>query len=137
MMIGNLAADPELKQTKSGVSLSVFTVATNRTVLDHEGNKREITDFHRVIAWSKLAEVCSQYLVKGMAVFIEGRLVNRSFDDKEGNRHYRTEISLEDLNILTWKKSKSGGNVEVESITTTEKQDVEIHESEDVMALAN
>lgn len=134
MMIGNLAADPELRQTKSGHSLSTFAVATSRTVLDENGDKKEITDFHRVVAWAKLAEICSQYLVKGMAVFIEGRLMNRSFDDKEGHRHYRTEVSLEDLNILTWRKSKTGGNLEVENIAKGEDVAHEPVEKEDLVA---
>ena len=110
MLIGHLAADPDMRQTKSGHTVTSFPLATSKVVLDEAGEKKEYTDFHRIVAWSKLAEVCGQYLIKGMAVFLQGRLVNRSFDDKEGPRHFRTEICLEDLIILTWKKNKSGEN---------------------------
>lgn len=108
MLIGHLAADPELRQTKNGHTVVVFPVATNRVLRGDNGEKREAVDFHRVLAWDKLAEICNQFLVKGMAIYVEGRLVNRSFDDSEGKKHYRTEIVVDDLNILTWKKSKSG-----------------------------
>ncbi len=108
MLIGHLAADPELRQTKSGKAVANFPLATNRLVKSEEGKKQEVADFHRVVAWSKLAEICSQYLIKGMAVFIEGRLTNTSFDDKDGVRHFRTEIVADTLNILTPKKSRDG-----------------------------
>ncbi len=107
MLIGRMAADVEFRQTKDGLSVATFPVATNRNV-KADGEKKEIADFHRVVAWGKLADICNEFLVKGMAVYISGKIVNRSFDDKEGNRHYRTEIVAEKLNILTWKKSKAG-----------------------------
>jgi single-strand DNA-binding protein len=107
MLIGHMAADVEFRQTKDGLSVATFPVATNRNVKT-DGEKKEIADFHRVVAWGKLADICNEFLVKGMAVYISGRIINRSFDDKEGNRHYRTEIVAEKLNILTWKKSKAG-----------------------------
>lgn len=124
MFIGHLAADPEVRQTKNGHTVATFPLATSKTVLDESGEKKEFTDFHRVVAWSKLAEVCGQYLIKGMAVFLQGRLVNRSFDDKEGNRHFRTEVSLEDLIILTWKKNKSGENqIELQNLVDENEDD--------------
>jgi len=108
MLMGHLAADPELRHTKSGVSVSNFSVATNRFSYDDGGEKSEVTDFHRIVVWNKLADIVSKYLVKGSAVYIEGKIVNRSFEDKEGKRHFRTEIVAENLNILTWKKSSTG-----------------------------
>lgn len=102
-----MAADVEFRQTKDELSVATFPVATNRNV-KADGEKKEIADFHRIVAWGKLADICNEFLVKGMAVYISGRIINRSFDDKEGNRHYRTEIVAEKLNILTWKKSKAG-----------------------------
>lgn len=108
MLIGHLTADVDIRQTKNGHTVASFSIATNQVLKSEDGTKRELTDFHRVVAWEKFGQMCSQYLIKGMAVYLEGRLVNRSFDDKEGNRHYRTEIVAETLNILTWKKSKTG-----------------------------
>ena len=131
MLIGHLGADPELRQTKSGANLVSFPLATNATVRQQNGEKREVVDFHRVIAWGKLAEICNEYLGKGTAVYLEGKIVNHSFVDKEGNKHYRTEIMADELNILTWKKNKSGGqdvgleNVGQEEIDIVEEDLVE------------
>ena len=86
-----------------------------------------MVDFHRVLAWDKLAEVCNQYLVKGMALYIEGRLANHSFDDKEGNKHYRTEIVTDELNILTWKKTKSGDQqIGIEAVAGVQEEEREL-----------
>lgn len=104
MLIGHLAQDPELRQTKNGKAVANFAIATNRSFKDDDGNRKEIADFHRIVAWSKLAEIASQYLAKGTAVFIEGRLVNSVFDDKDGNRQHKTEIVADGLNILSPKK---------------------------------
>jgi len=68
------------------------------------------------VAFRGLADICHKYLAKGMAVYVEGKLINNAFDDKNGNRHYRTEIVADNLNIITWKKSKQGGEVAIESI---------------------
>ena len=107
MLIGHLAQDPELRQTKNGKAVANFAIATNRSAKDDDGNKKEIADFHRIVAWSKLAELVSQYLSKGAAVFVEGRLVNSTFDDKDGNRHYKTEIVADGLHFLSPKKHES------------------------------
>lgn len=131
MLLGHLAADPETRQTKNGHSLAVFPVAVNRVYLGKDGKKNEIVDFHRIVAWSKLGEICEKYLKKGMAVLVEGRLINRSFDDKEGNRHFRTEVYADYLNILTWRKSKGGvSQLAVENVAgeaeEQEHDDVEV-----------
>jgi len=118
MLIGHIAADPELRQTKDGLSVANFPLATNHFVKGDNGEKREFADFHRIIAWGKLGEICEEYLKKGMAVYVDGRIVNRSFDDKEGKKHYRTEIIAETLNILTWKRGKSGkGEIEISEVS--------------------
>lgn len=106
MVMGHLAADPEIRQTKNGNDLASFPLATNRFSRGEGGEKREVVDFHRVVVWKGLAGVCEKYLAKGSAVLIEGRLINRSFDDEEGNKHFRTEIVADGVNILTWKKGK-------------------------------
>lgn len=104
MLIGHLVQDPELRQTKNGKAVANFAIATNRSAKDDDGTKKEIAEFHRVVAWSKLAEIVSQYLTKGTAVFIEGRLIYNVFNDKDGNRHHSTEIVADGLNILSPKK---------------------------------
>ena len=106
-LIGHLAADPEIRQTKSGIAVATFAVATNRGVKKNDGEKRETADFHRIVAWRGLAEVCAQYIVKGSAVYLEGHIINNSFEDKDGNKHYKTEIVADRVDILTWKKSKN------------------------------
>ncbi|MFA7685858.1 MAG: single-stranded DNA-binding protein [Candidatus Gracilibacteria bacterium] len=116
VLMGHLAADPELRQTKSGVMVTQFPLATNYLMKDKNGEKSEMADFHRIVAFRGLADICNKYLAKGMAVYVEGKLMNNSFDDKNGNKHYRTEIIADNLNIITWKKSKQGGEVSVESI---------------------
>ncbi len=123
-LMGHLAADPELRQTKSGFSVANFPLATNRSVKTDNGDKSEITDFHRIIVWRGLADVCEQYLAKGSAVYIEGKIVNRSFEDKTGNRHFRTEITADDVNILTWKKTKNGsGQISLNPVKEDEKEE--------------
>lgn len=117
VLMGHLAADPEIRQTKDGIMVTQFPVATNHTVKEKNGEKAEVADFHRVVTFRKLAEICEKYLAKGMAVYVEGRLINHSFDDKNGNRHFRSEILADKLNILTWKKAKGGqGEIAVEQI---------------------
>lgn len=108
MLMGHLAADPEIRQTKNGNDVASFPLATNRFSRDVDGEKREIVDFHRVVSWNGLAGVCEKYLAKGSAVLVEGRLINRTFDDAKGEKHFRTEIVADGVNILTWKKEKEG-----------------------------
>lgn len=109
MLIGHLASDVDLRQTKSGHVLANFPVATNYYIKDGD-NRREMVDYHKIIAWGKLAEICHQYLKKGSPVYIDGQLRNRSFDDKEGNRHARVEILLDNINMLTLKSGKGATN---------------------------
>ena len=126
MLIGHLAADVEMRQTKNGHTVVNFPLATNYIAKNEDGSKRELTDFHRVIAWNGFGQMCGQYLKKGMAVYLEGRLLNRSFDDKEGKRHYKTEVVAEDLNILTWKKVKTGQEVGIEAMPGVEEREEEL-----------
>jgi single-strand DNA-binding protein len=116
MFMGHLAADVNLRQTKNGTHVANFPLAINRMIRGENGAKRETVDFHRVVVWGALADVCNKYLGKGLAVYVEGRLINRSFEDKEGNMHYRTEVVAENVNFLTWKKSKAGESLVVESV---------------------
>lgn len=107
-LIGNLTRDPEMRYTPSGAAVATFTIATNRTFVT-DGEKREEADFHRCVAWNKLAELCQQLLKKGNRVFVSGRLQNRSWEDQQsGQTRYITEIVIEDMILLTNKDSFGG-----------------------------
>lgn len=100
MIIGNVTRDPESRTTPQGTTVTNFGVATNFIWTDPEGNKQERAEFHNVVAWRKLAEICAQYLKKGSKVYIEGRLQTRSWDDPNGVKKYRTEIVAENMIML-------------------------------------
>lgn len=106
-LIGNLTRDPELRYTPAGTAVCSFGIATNRSWTTETGEKKEETDFHRVIAWNKLGELCSSLLKKGRKVFVEGRLSNRSWTDKEGQQKSLTEIVIDDMIILDSRKEGS------------------------------
>jgi single-strand DNA-binding protein len=107
LLIGNLGKDPELSYTASGVAVAKFSVATGERWKDQEGNVQERTEWHNIVAWRKLAEICGQYLKKGSKVYLEGKLQTRSWDDKNtGQKRYATEVVADDLIMLD---SKGGG----------------------------
>ena len=91
-VLGRLTADPQLRSTKSGQSVSAFSVATNRVWNDKEGQKQEEVEFHNIVVWGKQAETASKFLVKGQLVLIEGRIQTRNYEDKTGQKRYATEI---------------------------------------------
>jgi len=107
LLIGNLTRDPEIRYTSSGAAVCSFGVATNRSWKDAEGEIKEEAEFHNLVAWNKMAEVCYQILAKGMKVYVEGELRTRSWDDESGNTRYRTEIKLNEM-ILLDSKGRSG-----------------------------
>lgn len=107
LLIGNLTRDPEIRYTSSGAAMCSFGVATNRSWKDSEGSVKEEAEFHNLVAWNKMAEVCYQLLAKGMKVYIEGELRTRNWDDEDGNTRYRTEIKVNEM-ILLDSKGKSG-----------------------------
>jgi len=124
MLIGNLGADPEIRQDSNGRDVANFPLATNRNVRSEDG-KKIVADFHRIVAFGPLAKICKEYLSKGTAVYVDGHLVNRSFDDKNGERRFKTEIFAEKLNILTWKKTPKGGKeIEIEDLNEAEEEEV-------------
>lgn len=96
-LIGNLTRDVVLKNTPSGQSVAEFGVATNRVWIGANGQKQEQTEFHNIIVWGKMAELCSRYLAKGRMVFIEGRIQTRSWQDANNQKRYRTEIVAENI----------------------------------------
>ncbi len=108
IIIGNLGRDPEMRNTTDGTAVVHFSVATSRQWTDrNSGEKREDTEWHRIVAWHKLAELCNQYLSKGKQVYVEGRLKTRSWVDENNTTRYQTEIVAEQIQFLS---NKSGGN---------------------------
>ena len=123
LLIGNLTRDPELRYTPQGTAVAQFGLATNRDWVTANGEKKEEVQYHRIIAWSKLAELCSQLLSKGHKVFVEGRIVYRQFEGKDGTQKNITEIVMDNMIVLT-PKSLSGQAVEsVESEVEMKKKD--------------
>jgi len=100
LLIGNLGSDPEIRHTPSGAAVANFRLATNEVFNDRSGNRQTRTEWHRIVAWSKLAEICGQYLRKGRQVYIEGRIQSRQWDDQQGQRRYTTEIVATNMIML-------------------------------------
>jgi len=100
ILVGRLGQDPELKYTPSGSAVCNFSLATSESWSDKSGQKQERTEWHRVVVWSKLAELCNQYLAKGRQAYVEGRLQTRSWDDKTGNKRYTTEVLASTIQFL-------------------------------------
>jgi single-strand DNA-binding protein len=92
LLIGRLGNNPEIRYTNTGTAVANFNLATSESWNDKTGQKQERTEWHRVVVWGKLAELCEKYLAKGRQCFVEGRLQTRSWDDKDGNKRYTTEI---------------------------------------------
>ncbi len=106
-LIGNLTRDPEVRYTSSGAAMCSFGLATNRTWKGADGELKEEAEFHNLVAWNKMAEVCYQILAKGMKVFVEGELRTRTWDDEAGETKYRTEIKVNEM-ILLDSRGKTG-----------------------------
>lgn len=99
ILIGNLGADPEVRNTQSGKQVTTFRIATSEKWTDQGGQQQERTEWHRIVAWGKLAEICGQYLAKGRRVYVEGRIQTRTYD-KDGQTHYATEINAQTVQFL-------------------------------------
>ncbi len=108
-LIGNLTRDPEMRQIPGGSTVANFAIATNFTWTDKNGQKQEKVEFHNIVVWGKLAEICSQYLKKGSKAFIEGRLQTREWEGEDGVKRYKTEIIAENM-IMLDKKGSTGGS---------------------------
>lgn len=107
MLIGNLTRDPELKTTPSGQQVATFAIATNLVWTDQSGQQQKKVEFHNIVAWRRLAEVCAKYLHKGSKVYAEGRLQTTDWVGQDGNKRYRTEIVLENMIMLDSKGSNN------------------------------
>jgi len=100
ILIGHLGKDPELRYTQSGKAVASFTLATNERWTSQDGQKQESTTWHNIVAWGKQAEVIKEYLGKGRQIYIEGRIANRSYDDKDGNKRYVSEVVVQNFQFL-------------------------------------
>ena len=100
MLIGNLTRDPESRTTATGKNVTSFSVATNASWTDAAGNKQEKVEYHNIVAWGKLGEICQQYLGKGRKVYVEGRLQTRDWEGQDGVKRHRTEIIADNMIIL-------------------------------------
>jgi single-strand DNA-binding protein len=121
-LIGRVATDIEMKTTPSGQSVCSFSLATNRTWKGKDGQKQEESQFHRIVLWQKLAEIASQFLTKGSLVLIEGRIQNRSWDDKNGVKRYTTEIIGETMQMGP---RTQGGAMESKGFSAPKKETVD------------
>jgi single-strand DNA-binding protein len=110
ILIGRLGQDPEVRYTPSGVAVANFSIATSEEWTEKDtGEKKERTEWHRIVAWRRLGEICGEYLSKGRQVYIEGRLQTRSWDDRDGNKRYTTEIVANDVQFLGSRDMGDGG----------------------------
>jgi len=100
ILIGNLGRDPEIKYTPSGQAVTNFSIATTERYKDKNGEQQERTTWHNIVAWGRQAEIAKEYLAKGSPVYIEGRIDNRSYEDKDGNKRYISEIVVQRLQLL-------------------------------------
>ena len=106
ILIGNLGSDPEVRYTPSGVAVAQFNIATSEEWKDKDsGEKKERTEWHRIIAWRRLGEICGEYLSKGQQVYVEGRIQTNAWEDKEGNKRYTTEIIANTVQFLGKRKA--------------------------------
>ncbi len=104
ILIGRLGKDPDVKYTPDGTMVTSFSLATVETYKDKNGDKVQKTEWHRIVAWGKKAEVCGEYLKKGSQVFIEGKIETKSYEDKEGVRRYQTQIIAGNIEFLSSRK---------------------------------
>jgi single-strand DNA-binding protein len=109
ILIGNLTRDPELRYTPQGTPVCTFGLATNRTWMDANSQKQEATEFHRIVAWHKLGELCSQLLFKGRKTYVEGRLQTRSWTGQDGQERTTTEVVIDNMIVLDSRRKDEGG----------------------------
>ena len=100
ILVGNLGKDPELRYTPSGTAVATFSLATSETYKDRDGNKQTKTEWHNIVVWRQLAEICGKYLHKGKQIYVEGKIQNRSYDDRDGNKRYISEVVMNEMQML-------------------------------------
>lgn len=130
MIIGNLTRDPEMRNTPSGAQVASFSIATSLVWTDQSGQQQKKTEFHNIIAWRKLAEICAQYLRKGSKVYVEGRLQTTEWTGQDGVKRYRTEIVAENM-IMLDRQGASNSNNEFRNDVQTVNQ-IEDEQEEEI-----
>lgn len=110
ILIGNLGKDPEIRYTPSGQAVVTFSLATTEKWRDKDGQMQERTEWHNIVVWGRMAENANEYLKKGRPVYIEGRIQNRSYDDKDGNKRYISEVVAQRMQFLGGKPDQAGGS---------------------------
>ena len=123
ILIGNLGKDPELRYTPGGQAVATFSLATSERYKDKDGNMQERTDWHNIVVWGRTAENAKQYLTKGRSVYVEGRIQTRSYDDKDGNKKWFTEVVAQRLQFLGGPREGQGGEGGGQRARTSEPAD--------------
>jgi len=108
MLVGNLGDDPELRYTQSGTAVCNMSLATNESYTDQDGNDVQQTEWHDVVAWDRLGEICEEYLSKGSQVYFEGKLVTNEWEDRDGNTRYSTEVKAQEMMFLDGNRQGGG-----------------------------
>jgi len=109
ILVGNLGKDPELRYTPKGDAVVTFSLATTERYKDRDGNKQSKTEWHNIVAWRQLAEICGKYLHKGKQIYVEGKIQNRSYDDRDGNKRYISEVVINEMQMLGSRDDSQGG----------------------------
>lgn len=112
-LIGNLTRDPELRKTTGGQSVASFSIATNRVYIGADGVKKELADYHNLVAWGRLGEVCAQYLTKGKKIYVDGRMQTREWEGQDAQKRYRTEVVIENMIMLDRGGAPTAGSATV------------------------
>ena len=110
ILVGNLGKDPELRYTPSGTAVCTFSLATTDRFKNKQGEQQDRTEWHNIVVWAGLAEICGKYLTKGKQVYIEGRIQNRSYDDRDGNKRYISEVVANEMQMLSRSGEQGGGS---------------------------
>lgn len=124
MIIGNLGRDPDMRYTPGGKPVTTFSVATSRSWVTSDGERKEATEWFSIVSWGNLAEICHQYLRKGSRVYVEGHLQTRTKEDAEGHKHYRTELVASEMLILDPRPGNSGREEPTDSYFSQDEPDL-------------
>ncbi|MFA6305831.1 MAG: single-stranded DNA-binding protein [Candidatus Gracilibacteria bacterium] len=130
ILVGNLTRDPELKQTQSGQPVATFGIATNREWATRDNDRKKSTEFHEIVAWAKLAEICAQYLKKGKLIYVEGYLKTRSWEAENGEKRFRTEVVMQDM-IMLDKRASSAEEKEILDAVPENSSDLPVYGDEE------
>ena len=129
LLIGRLGNNPEIRFTNNSTAVANFNLATSENWNDKSGQRQERTEWHRIVVWGKLAELCEKYLSKGRQCFVEGRLQTRSWDDKDGNKRYTTEIVATTIQFLGGPSAQASSGASADNFSEGQQQEVPVAEA--------